>query len=156
MVMQPTSATGSTLRRARGFTLIELLVVMAIMALLAATIPFAWNRLLPARRVTTTADRLLVDVRWLQAEAMNRGVTGRLLLEQKGYRLEIDHAKPITRSLPSTLTLHFMTAGGVDAVSELRVFPDGTGTPGVFTVEDSGRRAQIELSMLTGRVRRTT
>lgn len=152
--MQLTSATGSRSRRGRGFTLIELLVAMVIVALLAAALPFAWNRLLPARRVTTATDRLLLDVRWLQTEAMNRGVVGRLLLQQGGYRLEIERAEPITRSLPGTLTVQFVAVGGAAVVSEVRVFPDGTSTPGVFTVEDSGRRAQVELSMLTGRVRR--
>src|SRR4051812_9370851 len=72
--MRATSATGST----RGFTLVELMVVLTVLALLAASLPVALNRFLPARRVTAAADHLIAVVHRLQSEAATSGVPVRL------------------------------------------------------------------------------
>jgi len=76
--MRATSATGST----RGFTLVELMVVLTILALLAASLPVALNRFVPARRVVTAADRLIADVHRLQSEAAGPGVPTRLVVTE--------------------------------------------------------------------------
>jgi general secretion pathway protein H len=155
MVMPETLATGSRKRREAGFTLIELMVVLAIMVLLTAMLPIALNRMLPSRRVATTADRLLQDIRWLQSEAINRSAPGRMVLEPTGYRLEIEEASLSRRVvLSGSTTVVLRTAVDKRQIQELVVFPDGTGSSGIFDVEDSGRRSTVELSMLTARVRR--
>lgn len=167
--MRGTSATGrgsvrlAILRCARrgGFTLIELMVVLAIMVLMAASLPLALNRMLPARRVTVAADALVANIRWLQARSAQTGHPARLSLTQSGYELagyELATqpgaaARKVILATSTTLRLRASEDGR--SVTHLTIYPDGTSAAGRFEILDSGRRAVVEISMLTGRARRT-
>jgi len=134
--MRATSATGSR----RGFTLVELMVVLTILALLAASLPVALNRFIPARRVVTAADRLIADVHRLQSEAAGTGVPTRLVVTEL--------------ALPASTTVRFRARDEDRTLRELVLYPDGTASPGRFEISDSGRHAVVEIAMLTGSARR--
>jgi general secretion pathway protein H len=149
--MRPTLAIGE----GRGFTLVELMVVLAILALLAASLPIALNRLLPARRTVAAADRLMADVRLLQSEAATTGAPARLILTESGYRLDAGSRRAATDvALAESTTLHFRAREDDRELSELVVYPNGTASPGRFEIADSGRQAFVEIAMLTGNARR--
>ena len=138
-----------------GFTLIELMVVLAIMTLMAASLPLALNRMLPGRRVVVAADALVTDIRWLQARATESGRPAILRLMKRGYRLEAQPTRPPrVVTLADSTTLQLRRSDDRRAVNELTVYPDGTSVAGRFELLDSGRSAIVEISMLTGRARR--
>lgn len=152
--MQATSAIGelSHSRRGWGFTLIEVMVALAIMTLLAVSFPIALNRMMPARRVMVTADRLASDLRWCQGQATMSGASVRLLLSEGGYSLQSPGTARAVRVASST-TLRLSSSADAD-LRELIIYPDGTTSGGRFDIFDSGRTAAIDMSTLTGRSRR--
>lgn len=141
-------------RGARGFTLIEMLVALAIMILVAASLPVALNRMIPARRAATTADRLVSDIRWLQEQSIGNGAITSLDVLPAGYRLNVPGKLTKQIDLTSTTSLNLRGLGEERPLTHLTIFPDGTTSAGRFEVMDSGRRALVEVSMLTGRARR--
>lgn len=144
--MTATSATGE-----RGFTLIELLVALAIMVLIAASVPTALNRMLPGRRVAVAADRLVADLRWLQGESIGGRTPGRLTLLPDGYRLATGrHQQDV--ALAATTRIQLRARAGERELPALMFFPDGTAVPASLSVADSGRHVDLEISMLTGRI----
>lgn len=150
--MPVTSATGN----ARGFTLVEIMVVLTILALLAASLPVALNRFIPARRTVAAADKLIADVHRMQSEAASAGVPARLTLTALGYRLDLGASRGTTEvALPASTLLRFRARDEDRPLRELIVYPDGTASPGRFEIADSGKRAVVEITMLTGSVRRT-
>lgn len=159
MAMPAISATGdhvipAALRsRGKGFTLVELLVALAIMVLLVASVPIALNRMVPGRRVVATADQLIADIRWLQGESLRTGQRTRLAVQANGYSLEVSGSTVKAVRVAATMALNLRGRGEQRAMSQLVMFPDGTASPGRLDIVDSGRRAAIEISMLTGRAR---
>lgn len=149
--MAATSAIGSK----RGFTLVELMVVLTILALLAAAMPIALNRFMPARRTIAAADKLVADVRRMQSEAASTGLPARMTLTVSGYRLDTTGERGASEvTLPPSTTLRFRARDEDRPLRELIIYPDGTASPGRFEIADSGRRAVVEVGMLTGSVRR--
>lgn len=149
--MPATSAIGD--RGSRGFTLIELLVALAIMVLIAASVPTALSRMLPSRRVTVAADRLMTDLQWLQSESIRQKTRGRLALDAGGYRLEVGGISRNAQLAGTTrVSLRARTDG--PALQGLLMFPDGSAQPARIVVMDSGRKAELDVGMLTGRVDR--
>lgn len=149
--MPVTSAIGSP----RGFSLVELMVVLAIVAMLAASMPLALNRFMPARRTISAAERLIANVQRLQSSAASSGAAARLIVTDSGYQLEFaGRSDADTVALPASMTLHFRAREEDRPLHELTVYPDGTASPGRFELADSGRTAVIEIGMLTGRARR--
>lgn len=149
--MPATSATGD--RGSRGFTLIELLVALTIMVLIAASVPTALSRLLPGRRVTVAADRLVTDLQWLQSESIRQRTSGQLTLADDGYRMDVGRTGRSAELASTTrVTLRARTDGR--DLQRLVMFPDGSAEPGRIVVTDSGRKAELEVGMLTGRIHR--
>jgi type II secretion system protein H len=137
-----------------GYTLLELTVVLAIISLIAASLPIAMSRMLPGRRVNVTAERLIADVRWLQTQSSVTSAPARLSIFPSSYRLQTREGDAREVSLAASTTLSFCALGDEICKAELVIYPDGTSSAGRFEIADSGRRAVVEVSMLTGRVRR--
>lgn len=159
--MPKTSATGKAVRSinagpSRGFTLIEMTVVLAIVALLAGSIPLVLNRALPTRRVTAAADRLLADIRRMHAASTSAGQPASIAPLQSGYRLSLPNdskdGEQVTFAQSTQLQLVARDDGR--ALDRFTVFPDGTGAAVLFEISDSGRSARIQTDVLTGRARR--
>jgi Tfp pilus assembly protein FimT len=131
--------------------LIELLVALAIMVLIAAALPIALGRMLPGRRLTVAADQLVTNLQWLQAESIRDRAPGQLTLLPDGYRMEVG---PSERRviIAETTQIHLGDPAGERELQRLTFFPDGTAVPALLAVADSGRRVDLEVRMLTGRV----
>lgn len=156
--MTATSATGECARsprsaNIRGFTLIELLVALAIMVLIAAALPIALGRMLPGRRLTVAADQLVTDLQWLQAQSIRSRTPGQLTLLPEGYQMEVGPSERRVTIAPTT-QIHLRARADERELQRLTFFPDGTAVPALLAVADSGRRVDLEVRMLTGRVSR--
>ncbi len=158
MTLAPTSATGSPLRRRAstgGFTLLEMVMVIAIAVLIASSVPVALNRMLPARRLAVAAERLVTDVRWLQAHATASGHIAYLEVTSAGYILRIPGSGIERRvDVPEPIEVKLQSLRGTRPAAKLEIYPEGTTSGGFFDVGDSRRRHRVEVSTLTGKVRR--
>lgn len=154
------SAVGSGVAPTRrsgqyGFTLLELMVALAIIVLIAGSLPFALDRLMPARRVSSAAERLIADLRYLQDQTMARGSPGHLSFDRSGYRLTLAAGFVDRRvELPDSIQLSLAGQPGTVSSAQLTVYPDGSSTPVEILLNDSGRLARVKVSMLTGRAYR--
>lgn len=151
----PKTSRWPDLSRGRGFTLLELMVVLTIMVLIAGAMPLILNRALPSRRVATATDKLMTDIRWLQTCSIASGKPTRLDVLPSGYQLDCGDAGKV-KKVPLANSTSLTLRGGVgDRVITAMVFhPDGTSSAGRFEFADAGRQAVVQVSMLTGRVRR--
>ena len=158
--MPATSATGSSIesRLTRGYSLIELMVVMTIAVLLASSLPFAVNRLVPFRRVGTVAERFASDIRQLQAEVLVSGSSGRIAIVSQGYGVYMGDVVQRTVRVREPTLIQLVSMSRMLEQDSLWLFPDGTTSGGRFTISDSGRIIAIDVGAATGRlqiVRRT-
>jgi general secretion pathway protein H len=134
--------------RVCGMTLLELLVVIAILAMLAALLPLAIQRWMPARRLAAAARVLTIDLRQLQSQAVTSGRPLQLALESSGYSLEAVGADDGTHiPLPESIRVNLTPA------SILVMYPDGSSSGGEFELRSGQRVATISVSPLTGQVR---
>jgi Tfp pilus assembly protein FimT len=130
------------------------MVVLAIAILLAAALPLALQRVLPARRVTAATDRMLADIRWSQAQAIASGRAAHIETADHGYAIRIGSRTERHVQLAASTSLHVQSGSPATANVVLTLYPDGTSGGGRFELADSGRLTHIEVSLLTGRVRR--
>lgn len=97
-----------TTRRRSGFTLIELVIVVAILFMMLAVAMPLFFQIIAQRRLTGAVERVVTDLRYVQSQAVTRGLVHRLHSGTDGaigrpgeYRLERDNG-----------------AGGWDALAE--------------------------------------
>lgn len=135
-------------RSTLGFTLMELLVVLAIVGLIAALLPVAFNRALPARRVEVTSQRLLSAIRDAGSDSLVRG---------KPIRLEFHAERGVTRD--GVQVVRFSSATEVTLadeqgrrLNELVVYPDGSISGGSVVIRERAHVRRIWLSEITGRL----
>ena len=147
--MRLTSAIGSD---KRGYSLIELMVVMAIIVLIAGSIPFAMNRLVPARRLAGATDRLQADVKALQAYALASGAPSRLIMQADGYSMAVRDQSRDRIELRDATKIAMRSIDG-NLLQELIFFPDGTSSGATISLTDSGRSAELAIGVATGHAR---
>jgi prepilin-type N-terminal cleavage/methylation domain-containing protein len=142
------SATG----RASGFTLLEMLVVLSILVLVTSLFPWAWNRMVPARRVAVTTERISAAVRDAQVKSAWIGVPVRPRVKDHALAASSVSGPAELTALPASIQVRLNDPLGRE-LDELVVFPDGSARAGQFEIEDQlGHHYSVSVSGLTGRV----
>lgn len=139
---------------ARGFTLVELLVALVIMALVVASVPRLLVRGSPVLELEAAARLVRDGLREVRLEAIAQGRATTLELDLAGHRLRLAGGRE--RPLPARLGLALYTARDelIDqSAGRIRFFPDGSSTGGRVRLQAEGRRIDVLVDWLTGRVR---
>lgn len=156
-VKMPTSATRTDngTHRQRGFTLIELLVVFALLGLLVAVAPPAYEKLRASSVHRSTLSQLMHDLRLARAQARARGQWTRfdIDLQQRQYHWQ-SGTQIRTGNIPAPLELRVST-GDVYVVpgqsAAILFSPDGGSSGGqIDLLRPSGDGSQVRIDWLTG------
>jgi general secretion pathway protein H len=141
-------------RKPVGVTLIELLIVLSIMAIIAGlVIPLLGNGVSSAE-LKVAAREVAAGLRLARSEAMATRHDTRVVLdlEQRKFQVEGD---PRVHALPEKLEMKLYTAQSdlvSDRVGAIRFFPDGGSNGGRITLASGGRKFDVDVDWLTGRV----
>lgn len=138
----------------RGFTLIELLVVMAILGLMLATVPPMFSGSLSVATLRGAARQVAAGLRETRSVAITGNREAVLSLDLAAHRYTVG-GEQRPRSLPSDIEISLYNAAAEkigDGEAGIRFFPDGSSTGGSITLADDGRRYEIVVDWLTGKV----
>lgn len=141
------------MRRARGFTLVELLVVFAIMALVVALVPVAFDRLRDSAQYRDAVRTMFSQMRAARFTAMAEGREVRFSVDLNQRLYGVDAA---LRPLPASLQLRAIVAGreiGPQGQASIRFLPSGGATGGsieILRTPTVGTRLRVD--WLSGRV----
>lgn len=138
---------------ARGFTLIELMVVFAIMALIMAVAPTAYDRMQSATQYREVVRGLIAGMRAARQQAV---LTGRdtvfsVDLGRRVYAAEGARARPI----PGNVDVRATVAAGEAAEGrfDIRFLPSGGATGGSIDVARAGGTGvRLRVDWFSGRV----
>ncbi len=140
--------------RVKGFTLVELLVVMTILAGLFALITPRVGGGREGLEFRGAVRNLVADLRRTRAFAIAHNRPARLVVDLAGRRYRLE-ATGTERSLPPAANVTLLTAVEeiVDAtIGAVVFFPDGGSTGGRVVIDHKGRRSDVQIDWLTGRV----
>lgn len=142
------------MRVERGFTLVELLVVFAMVALLAALVPLAFERLRESAQYRDTVRSMLSDIRQARYRALAEGreVRFKVDLAARNYAVEGRPARivPEPLRLRATVAEIELTAGRGAGILFL---PSGGATGGTIEiVRPSGAGVRLTVDWLSGGV----
>jgi general secretion pathway protein H len=137
-----------------GFTLIELLVVLAIASLIAALALPQLSGAQTSADIRSTAREIAAGLRTARSAAMTHG---------RAETFSIDVARGAFRAGSGATTqrvakaIHLVlvtaTRERIDAdTGDIRFFADGSSTGGGIALTEGGRRAEVLVDWLTGRV----
>jgi general secretion pathway protein H len=141
-------------RAPAGFTLVELLVVLAILALaLGIAVPFLGGGAGP--RIDTLAREIAAELRAVRGEAIVSNREAVLFVDPAGPSLRRgNQGEP--ELLPRAVALAVTAARSettAEGLAGIRFFPDGSSTGGTVALERDGRRIEVRVDWLSGRVR---
>lgn len=142
---------------ARGFILIELLVVFAIMALLIAVVPVAFDRLSASAKYSDTVRALVSELRSARFLAQSEGhdilFVVRLADRNFGISGKPPHAIPESIELRTTVAEGLQEAGSSGQQAGIRFLPSGGASGGSIEVlRAPGSGIRLRVDWLSGRV----
>jgi general secretion pathway protein H len=144
-------------RAERGFTLVELLVVLALVGLLAALVPLAFDRLRESAHYRDTVRAVLTDIRQARHRALAEGREVRFGIDILARTYGLEGRPP--RTLPEPLRLRATVADvevSADQKAAIRFLPDGGATGGSIEIlRPSGAGARLTVDWLSGSVTQT-
>ena len=140
--------------RERGFTLFEMVVVLAILALALALVPPMLGGSRARAELRASARAVAAGLRETRTLAMahGRAEVFALDLAASSYRGAGDKS---AHALPPDVRAALLTVAGermTDTAAGIRFFPDGSSTGGRVTLLRDGRKIEIAVDWLTGRV----
>jgi len=138
----------------RGFTLVELLVVFAMVALLTALVPLAFERLRESSQYRDTVRGMLSDIRQARYRALAEGreVRFRVDLAERNYGLEGSPAKKVPEPLRLRATVADIELTAAQGAGIL-FLPSGGATGGTIEiVRPSGAGVRLTVDWLSGGV----
>ena len=142
------------MRAQRGFTLVELLVVFALLALVMALVPIAFDRLRESTQYRDAVRGVLTDLRQARYRAISEGreVRFQVDLAQRNYGVE----GRALRSLPEPLRVRTTVAGielAPDRTASIRFLPSGGATGGTVEIlRPSGAGVRLTVDWLSGAI----
>lgn len=142
------------MRVERGFTLVELLVVFAMVALLTALVPLAFERLRESSQYRDTVRGMLSDIRQARYRALAEGreVRFRVDLAERNYGLEGSPAKKVPEPLRLRATVADIELTAAQGAGIL-FLPSGGATGGTIEiVRPSGAGVRLTVDWLSGGV----
>jgi general secretion pathway protein H len=133
-----------------GFTLLEMLIVIAILAMVATSIPFMSRG--SGIELRGLGHELATELRGLREAAIrNHAVTEFTLEPQTGsYQLGSEEV-----ALPPGVTVTYVVSEPPligDAPEHLAFYPDGSSTGGTITLTRSGALVTLSIGWMDGRI----
>ena len=142
------------MRAVRGFTLIELLVVFALVALMTALVPLAFDRLRESSQYRNAVRTVLSDIRQARYRALTEGREVRFGVDLPGRSFGVE-GRPAHR-LPEPLRLRAIIADielAADQSAAIRFLPTGGATGGsIEIVRPGGAGTRFTVDWLSGAV----
>jgi general secretion pathway protein H len=145
---QPRSGEGQA-----GFTLIEMIVLLVVIGLVLSLFIERGPMRSPALEARAAADQVAQGLRLARSRAIfaNRPVA--FILNVATHSYSVDGAPP--RVLPPSLAVSMTTVAGATigkTVGAIGFEPDGSSSGGRIELVGGGRKLQIGVDWLTGRV----
>ena len=147
------SSAGAAVVRERGFTLIEVMVVFAIMALVMAVVPIAYDKMHSAAQYRDVVRGMVANLRAARqrAELSGRDVLFSVDLRQRLYGLE---GAP-EQSIPEAVSVRATVASTEvrDDRFAIRFLPSGGASGGSLDVtRSSGDGVRLRVDWFSGRI----
>jgi general secretion pathway protein H len=138
--------------RERGFSLIEVMLTVGLFALLAGAVTVSMRPGMEAATVRSEATAL----RSLLADARTASIIARtpvaVSIDPRLRLVTVSHGSVAGRRFPPDLAV---ATGTGDQPLAIWFYPDGTTSGGAFELALAGRRTQLSVNWLTGRVSET-
>lgn len=136
-----------------GFTLVEMLVVLAVVGLALGVVALRGPQRSPALDLRAAAGTVAETLRLARSRAVAGNRTVGVAFDVAGPSLRLDGAPP--RGLPTGISMAVTatlgnTAGG--RLAAIQFAPDGSSSGGRVVLQGGGRRTQVGVEWLTGRV----
>ncbi len=140
-------------RTQAGFTLLEVLLVLAIMGMLASIAAPRLGGGVAGLDLSTAARELATDLRRTRSEALVSGRPAALILIAEEARYELRPGAGGGR-IPDRVRIEASAAQdtGRPGQAVFRFFPDGAASGGSIRLSRDGRRFDITVDWMTGRV----
>ena len=142
------------MRRIRGFTLIELLVVFAIIGLLIAVVPVAFDRLRASVQYSDTVRALVGDLRAARFQAQSQGREVPFVVHLRERTFGVEGRTPM--SFPEGIELRTEVGDiGQTSPDEAKILflPNGGASGGSIEVlRENGAGTRLRVDWLSGRV----
>ena len=153
--MCPASPKGNSNRKRaqRGVVLLDVVAALAIVALAAFVVMPRPRSSIGAAELSGEAVRISGEFRKGRAKALTTGSVADVTVDPGNKRIQVDGANPI--SIRDGVAMNWVTSdrcpirGGIRA---LRFLADGRSCGGVMTLSASGRKIELRVDWLTGRV----
>jgi general secretion pathway protein H len=144
-------------RTQRGFTLVELLVVFAMVALITAIVPVAFDRVRESAQYRDAVRGVLAEMKQARYRALAEGrdVRFQVDLERRTFGLEGRPAKTVPEPLRLRTTVAEIELGA-DRKAGIRFLPSGGATGGtVEIVRPGGAGVRLTVDWLSGAIVQT-